>query len=57
MLKYLTFKAEKSIVAFNLLIIKELKDVLKEAGNDKVAEVQLRIALFCIISNISLTQR
>lgn len=37
--------------------IKELKGILKEAGNDKVAEVQLRIALSCIISNISLTQR
>lgn len=48
---------EKGIVAFNFLKLKELKGVLKEAGNDKVAEVQLRIALLCIISNISLTQR
>ena len=51
------FTPKKGIVAFNFLKLKELKGVLKEAGNDKVAEVQLRIALLCIISNISLTQR
>lgn len=51
------FILQKGIVAFNFLKLKELKGVLKEAGNDKVAEVQLRIALLCIISNISLTQR
>lgn len=55
--KIIYYIIKKGIVAFNFLRIKELKGVLKEAGNDKVAEVQLRIALLCIISNISLTQR
>lgn len=51
------FKTKKGIVAFNLLKLKELKSILKEACNDKVAEVQLHIALLCINSNISVAQR
>lgn len=51
------FLIEKGIVAFNSLKLKALKSVLKEAGNDKVAEVQLHIALLCINSNISVAQR
>lgn len=45
----MSFRREKGIVAFNFFKLKELKGVLKEAGNDKVAEVQLHIALLCII--------
>lgn len=55
--KIRTFNKKNKVVSFNYFIIKDLKGISKDAGNDLVVKVQLHIALLCINSNISLRQR
>ena len=55
-----TVKCSRTVLADKLQIVEIQKyyvQFYKDAGNDIVVEVQLHIALLCIISNISVTQR